>query len=149
MAGELAILPDTLEQEAGFALFRGIAAQEREDWAAAAREFERAVEHDPTDFGALVRLARALRFAGEVDRADQYDARVATFRGALSGLLTLYEEADQTRTLGVAPHPDLCERLARSREAMGRPDEASLWRRIGPGIGSGSAQHLDRSAAAR
>ena len=36
----------------------------------------------------------------------------------------------RSRTLGLAPHPDLYHRLADLRERMGRPDEALAWHRL-------------------
>jgi tetratricopeptide (TPR) repeat protein len=136
---EASRVPDVLAASPRLARFRALAAQHRGDWPEAVRECERGVERDPTDFGTLVRLARALRFAGDAARADACDDRVQAYRKAQAGLLAFYDEADQVKSLGVAPHVELCERLALAREAMGRPDEAILWRVVGNGAESAVA----------
>lgn len=133
LAEEVDRLPVELARRPEFARAVGLAAQHRGDWAAAARAYERAVAHDPSEFGTLVRLERALRFAREEAAAEACAARIARHREALGQVLGLYDEADAVRTLGVEPQMALCERLAALREAMGLHDEAAAWRRVGPG----------------
>jgi tetratricopeptide (TPR) repeat protein len=133
VAATLAELPAEMAAQPRFARFRGLAAQQRGDWPAAAAAYREAVAADPTDFESLVRLARALKLAGQTEEAEATEAAVARQRETVNGLLALYDEAGAVPTLGEAPHPALCERLAAAREAMGRPDEAAAWRRLAPG----------------
>ena len=126
-------VPEALRMTPVMARHRGLAFQIDEDWKKAAESYKEAQSFDPTDFGLLVRLARAQKFA-DPDQARLLDDQVTAWREASTALLDLYDEANGTRTLGVAPHTDLCERLASSRIAMGRPDEAALWRQIGRGV---------------
>jgi tetratricopeptide (TPR) repeat protein len=136
---ELELLPSELREAPELARARALAAQEAGDWARAAREFEAVVARDPTDFESWARLERALRFAGRTAEADVWAERLAGYRAARQGLLELYDEANAANGLGVRPHEELCERLARAREAMGRADEAELWRQVGRGVGGRSA----------
>ena len=126
-------VPDPVRGLALMARHRGLAHQIDEDWKRATSAYKEAQAYDPTDFGLLVRLARAQRFA-DPEQARLLDDQVVNWREASNSLMDLYEQANGTRGLGAGPHLDLCERLANSRTAMGRPDEAALWREIGPGV---------------
>jgi tetratricopeptide (TPR) repeat protein len=126
-------VPEAVRATGLFARHRALAAQIDGDWKTAAEAGEEAVAFDPTDFGLLVRLAQAKKFI-DPEQGRVLDEAIAAWREASNRLSDLYKEANQTSMLGVAPHPDLCERLAASREAMGRPDEAALWRQLGPGV---------------
>jgi tetratricopeptide (TPR) repeat protein len=120
-------LPAKLAAEPRFARFRGRFAQERQDWAGAAREFRRALQADPFDPKLRYRLSRALRQIGATAEAEPLDRSYQTYQAALSEVRPLYEEANAIKTLGVEPHPQLYRRLADLRERMSLRDEARAW----------------------
>jgi tetratricopeptide (TPR) repeat protein len=130
LAVALARLPSAMARDPRFERFRGILAQQRQDWPAAADAYLRAWRTDPSDAQVLYRLSRALRAAGRADQADSFDLKVRAAKEARDQILSLYEEAEADKTLGVAPHPALYHRLADLRERMGRNDEALAWHRL-------------------
>lgn len=127
LSGTLAKVPAGLAADPRFDRHRGAIAQERRDWPAAADAYLRAWRSDPSDFQVLYRLSRALQAAGRADEARGFDQKVRAAQEARDQVLPLYEEADAVKTLGTAPHVELCHRLADLRERMGRLDEALAW----------------------
>jgi tetratricopeptide (TPR) repeat protein len=127
LASEMDRLPSAMVSDPRFDRHRGAIAQQRQDWPVAAEQYESAWRRDPSDFRVLYRLSRALRMAGRLADADTFDQKVHAAQDAKEQILPLYEEANAVKTLGVAPHPDLCHRLADIRERMGRDDEAVAW----------------------
>jgi tetratricopeptide (TPR) repeat protein len=142
----LARLPEALRAAPRFARHLGLSAQHRSDWAAAAATLRTAIDYDPGDFESLVRLARAVRFAGSTEEAESLDARVAAYRAARDALLPLYEEANAVPDLGIRPQPELGERLALSRESMLRTAEAEGWRVVARGAAPAAAPTPETSA---
>ena len=127
---ELVRLPSKAASDPRFERFRGSAAQYHQDWPQAVETYFRAWQADPSDFRVLYRLSRALRAAGRLRDAEIFDLRVRAAQQAKEQILPLYEEANATKALGVAPHVDLYHRLANLREGMGRYDEALAWHRL-------------------
>lgn len=127
LADALAKLPAGLAADPRFDRHRAAVAQERRDWPAAADAYLRAWKSDPSDFQALYRLSRTLQAAGRPEQARAFDQKVRAAQEARDQVLPLYQEADAVKTLGVAPHAELCRRLADLRERMGRLDEALAW----------------------
>ena len=130
LAQTLARLPARFATDSRFERFRGAAAQHRLDWTEAVAAYQRAWQADPSDLRVLYRMSRVLRAAGRTSEANQFDKRVQAAQEAKKRLLPLYEEASAVKTLGVAPHADLYQRLANLREALGRDDEAAAWHRL-------------------
>jgi tetratricopeptide (TPR) repeat protein len=123
-------LPPTLAAEPRFARFRGRVAQERQEWAVAAREFRRARLADPDDPKLRYRLSRALRQVGATAEAEPLHRSYQSYQAALGDVRRLYMEANAIKTLGVEPRPDLYRRLGDLRERMGLRDEARAWYRL-------------------
>jgi tetratricopeptide (TPR) repeat protein len=135
----LAGLPAALRDDARFARHLARAAQDRADWPEAVRQYRRARAFDPADPMLVYRLARALRFARQPAEADALARAHEAYKAALPDLKALYEEADATPTLGVAPHPDLVARMADLRDRMLRPEEARAWRTLPGGTDAATA----------
>jgi tetratricopeptide (TPR) repeat protein len=129
----LARLPATLADAPRFAKHRARVAQERADWPAAVRDYRRAVQAAPRDHRLEYRLIRALRNAGEPAEADRLDHGYRAYVAASKEVRDVYDEANAVKTLGVQPHPELCERIADLRARLGLADEASAWRRLARG----------------
>jgi tetratricopeptide (TPR) repeat protein len=130
LAQAVARLPAAMVGDPRFERHRGAIAQQRGDWAGAADAYLRAWRADPADFQVLYRLSRALRAAGRREEAERFDLKVRAAQEARDQVLSLYEEADADKTLGVAPHLQLYHRLADLRERMGRDEEALAWHRL-------------------
>lgn len=123
-------LPAVWADDVHFAKHRGLVAQNRRDWEVAAHEYRLAYEADPHDHEVLYRLSQALRHAGKKRDADEMDARSRSFESAREAIREVYNQANETPSLGLRPYPELCERLAELRSQMGRADEARAWRLI-------------------
>lgn len=130
LAETLAHLPAAWADDVRFAKHRGLAAQHRRDWEAAARHYRLAYKADPHDHEVLYRLSRVLRLAGKTAEADQMDGRSRSFESAREAIREVYNQASETPTLGLRPHPEICNRLSALRTEMGRFDEARAWRLI-------------------
>ncbi len=123
-------LPAEFAGSPRFATFAGRVALSRGNWSAAAGAYRRAFEAAPTDVALGFRLARALRNAGELVEAERLERAHREAQEAAGEVRSLFVEVDQAKTLGVAPHPSLCARVARLRERLGHPDEALAWYRM-------------------
>ncbi len=123
-------LPDDIRNRNELARFRGLEAQQREDWPTAIIADREALAFDPTDFETKVRLSRALRFTGQVAEADAIDSNIASEREVAAGLVSLHDELSRNASLGLKPRSELCERIASTYEALSRAAEAEAWRRI-------------------
>jgi tetratricopeptide (TPR) repeat protein len=126
----LARLPTPFAADPRFDRYRGTVAQDHRDWPGAASAYLRAWQADHSEGQVLYRLALALRAAGRVREAEQFDRKVRAGQEAREQLQSVYEQANANKTLGIAPHPDLYHRLADLRERMGREDEALAWHRL-------------------
>jgi tetratricopeptide (TPR) repeat protein len=126
----LARLPARFAADPRFDRYRGTVAQDHRDWPVAASAYLRAWQADHSEAQVLYRLALALRAAGRVREAEQFDRRVRAGQEAREQIQSLYEQANADKTLGIAPHPELYHRLADLRERMGREDEALAWHRL-------------------
>ena len=115
---------------------KGRAAQERGDWKAAADDYRKALEVEPTDHRVEYRLARALRNAGAIEEAEPLEAKHNAFTEARQEVRALYELANADKTLGTRPRPDLYLRLAENRAKMGLAEEAEAWKRLAHQTGS-------------
>ncbi len=120
-------LPMRLAAEPRFARFHGRVAQERQDWATAAREYRRGLRAEPLDPKLRYRLARALQRIGATAEAEPLDRSYQAYQAALAEVRPLYVEANAIKDLGVEPRPDLYRRLADLRERMSLRDEARAW----------------------
>jgi tetratricopeptide (TPR) repeat protein len=127
LATELARVPQTLMADPRFAVHEGRVAQNAHDWKKAARAYERAYKVKPYDGVLLYRLHQVLRLGGERAEAERVERALTAYQSAFKQLRGVYEEALKLRTLGTAPHPEICHRLAALREQMGRWDEARAW----------------------
>ena len=130
LAGVLDRLPAVMAGDPRFERHRAAVAQERRDWSTAADAYLRAWRYDPSDLQVLYRLSRMLRAAGRLEEAKAFDIKVRAAQEAKEQVLSLYEETDADKALGVAPRPALYHRLADLRERMGRDDEALAWHRL-------------------
>lgn len=126
----LARLPVRFAADPRFDRYRGTVAQDHRDWPDAANAYLKAFQADHSEPQVLYRLALALRAAGRVQEAEQFDGKSKAGKEAREQLQSLYEQANADKTLGTAPHPDLYHRLADVRERMGREDEALAWHRL-------------------
>ncbi len=124
------------------------------DWPKAALAYRRAFEYEPYNWGVCYRLRFTLRQAGEIAEGDRMDRLYERYKAAYKQVRGSFferfdsgeksqpaeDDADHHRgayyetmaieTLGIAPHPELYQRLARLREDMGRFDEARAWHRL-------------------
>jgi tetratricopeptide (TPR) repeat protein len=130
LASTLARVPTALAGDVRFERHKAAVAQARREWSQAADHYHRAWRADPSDLRVLYRLGRMLKAAGRLDQAEAFDRLVHAGHTAKNEILALYKEADAVKDLGVAPHPELCHRLADLRERMGRHDEALAWHRL-------------------
>ena len=74
---------------------------------------------------------RAGRRAGGSDRGGASLAKEhRAYQAGLKEARALYEEANAEKTPGVAPHPELRQRIAAIRERMGLKEEALAWHRM-------------------
>jgi tetratricopeptide (TPR) repeat protein len=156
LASEYGRLPKELSTDPRFAKHEGMIAQIARDWPKAVAAYRRAFEYEPYNWGVCYRLRFALRMAGEsgsgefarIDRLYQdYKAAAKQVKGSFFERFSVgeknkppdddinhdrgaYYETLGIDTLGVAPHPELYQRLAHLREQMGRFDEARAWHRL-------------------
>ena len=126
-------VPRVIQDMPLFARHKGRAFEIDQNWAAASNAYDQAVNLDPIDFGLYVRRARARKLA-QPDLSPELETQITRWREAAAQLVDLYDVANNTRTLGIQPHIELCEQLAASRESMNRPDESKIWRTLGAGI---------------
>ena len=136
LATVLQRLPEAIAASPGMAKHKGRAAQERGDWKAAADDYRKALEVEPTDHRVEYRLARALRNAGAIEEAEPLEAKHNAFTEARQEVRALYELANADKTLGTRPRPDLYLRLAENRAKMGLAEEAEAWKRLAHQTGS-------------
>jgi tetratricopeptide (TPR) repeat protein len=123
-------LPAAMAGMPRFARHFGRVAQEHRDWKAAVRHYRLACATDPGDARLRYRLARALRYSGDVAEAERIEREHQRAVAATQDLKALYEEADADKSLGARPNLDLYRRLADLRERMGHRDEAAAWHRL-------------------
>ncbi len=147
LARALARLPTILVPDTRFERYRGTVAQDRRVWPAAVTAYLRAWQADPSDAQVLNRLGQALRAAGRLEEAEKFQQKIKAARKARAQARALYDEANNDKTLGTSPHPDLYHRLADLRERMGRDDEALAWHRLA--LGDDPADPISTEAAAR
>ncbi len=147
LAQTLAKLPSELATDPRFDRHLGTIAQERRDWPAAIDADLRAWRADPSDLQVLYRLSRVLQVAGRREEADAFGIKARDAMAARDRALALYQEANADKTLGLAPHPALYQRLADLREQMGRGDEALAWHRLV--LQDQPQEPISRKAAAR
>ncbi|QEH38341.1 Tetratricopeptide repeat protein [Aquisphaera giovannonii] len=126
----LARIPPAIAGDPRFLKHRGSAALKGRDWPLAVDWLRRANASDPSDGQVLYRLCQALKVARRSEELGPMEERFRAFRDARERVQPLYKEANAVPDLGVAPHPELCRRLADLREDLGRADEAEAWRRF-------------------
>jgi hypothetical protein len=145
----LAQLPPVLDGDPRFLKHRGAVALRGQDWPRAVEWYLKSHDRDPSDGQVLYRLCQALKVSGRAVELGPLEVKFRAFRDARERVEPAYKEANAVTDLGVAPHPELCRRLAALREGLGRADEAAAWRRLavaippdgpdgrsGPGAGS-------------
>jgi tetratricopeptide (TPR) repeat protein len=130
LAEEFARLPRAIAADPRFAEHEGMVAQDARDWPRAVRAFRRAAAYEPSNGILWYRLRAALRRIGATQELDRVNRWYTSFEDAFKRMRPTYHEALAVPDLGVAPHPELCHRLADLRERMGRPDEAGLWHQM-------------------
>ncbi|MGE3820088.1 MAG: tetratricopeptide repeat protein, partial [Isosphaeraceae bacterium] len=127
---ELGRVPSALADSPELAAHRGRVAQESRRFPEAVAAYEEALRARPHDPKLLYRLARALRFADQVEAAQEVEARAAAIDAATKELKDAYRDASAVKTLGLTPEPALYQRLADLRERLGKPREALAWHRL-------------------
>jgi tetratricopeptide (TPR) repeat protein len=154
LIAEFARLPPALGSEPRFAKHEAMIAQLNKNWKAAVDAYRRAFAFEPFNWGVCYRLRFALRQVGDVAEAERMDRLYEQFkladaemRGSVHTRFApeetkdfpagdhnrahgAYYETLSVRTLGIAPHAELYQRLAGLREKMGRFDEARAWHRL-------------------
>jgi tetratricopeptide (TPR) repeat protein len=154
LAQEFARLPKEIAANPRFAKHQGMIAQITRDWPLAARAYACAFTFEPFNWSVCYRLRFVLRQAertSEYERIDRLYAvyklayqemrgsyferfepkEAAAFRGDdFSQLRGAYYETRSIKSLGLAPHPELYQRLGDLREKMGRFDEARAWHQL-------------------
>ena len=113
-------LPKSVAADPRYESLRGRVAQERHDWAAAARHYQRAWELQPDDDGLAYRLDRVLRLSGKTAEAEALAPRLAAVRDAKKAIRDLYDKGTEQKDLGRAPSPDLYLEFASALETLGR-----------------------------
>lgn len=129
-AAAFARLPAALAKQPRFARYAGIVAQSRRDWASSVIALERARKFDPLDAQVAYRLGRGYRLAGREPEAKKLEGEFRDIEAALREMLSLYNEANAIRGLGVDPSPDLYLKIAEARERLGYRAEALAWFRL-------------------
>ena len=123
-------LPEPIASSPAMAKHKGRVAQEQGDWKAAAEAYRKALDAEPHDHRVEYRLARALRNAGAIEKAEPLEAKHNGYTLALQEVRPLYEAANADKTLGTRPRPDLYLKLADNRARMGLDEEAEAWTRL-------------------
>ncbi len=130
LAQEFARLPAAMVADPRFAKHEGTVAQNAGDWPRAVRAYRRAVAHEPYNGILYYRLRGALHMIGDTAEHERVNRFYTSFEEAFKQMRSVYQGALADPTLGVAPHPELYQRLADLRERLGRPDEARAWHRL-------------------
>ncbi|WP_422924095.1 tetratricopeptide repeat protein [Singulisphaera sp. PoT] len=123
-------LPQAMSKDPRFERHRGVVAQNKRDWPAAADAFLLAWQRDPSDAPVLYKLSRMLRAAGRVEEAERFDPRVKAMEAAREEAFPLFETVNTDPAFGSVPRVTIYQRLADLRERMGREDEALAWHRL-------------------
>jgi tetratricopeptide (TPR) repeat protein len=127
---EFARLPKALATDPRFAKHAGAVAQAARNWPAAVQAYRRAYALEPWNGVVLYRLRMALRAAGENAESERINQLLTVYQTAYKQTRPAYTEALAVKTLGLEPHPRICQRMADLREKVGRFDEARLWHRL-------------------
>jgi tetratricopeptide (TPR) repeat protein len=130
MTETLETMPPSIAASPRLVKHRARVAQDRRDWAEAARLYRLARTAEPFNRLVEYRLSRALRHLGQNDEAESIEQRVRRRDIAIQQIRPLYDEANETKGLGTQPHTDLYQRLADARERMQLLDEARAWYRL-------------------
>ena len=154
LAQEFSRLPKTLASDPRFAKHEGTVGQQLGDLPRAVGAYRRAFAFEPHNQGVIYRFRAVLGQAGETAEFERINRYYNAFKDAFMQMRGIYfESPDRTedpnidekdfkqtrgayfevraiKTLGVAPHPQLYQRLADLREKMGRADEARAWHRL-------------------
>jgi tetratricopeptide (TPR) repeat protein len=123
-------VPQRWRADERLARHAGIVAQARGDWPSAAAAFRRAWDARPHDLSAAYRLARALHAMKKGEQAAVCDRFLEGAQAARAELPSLYARANALKDLGLRPYASLYQRLADSREQLGRRDEARAWHNL-------------------
>ncbi len=123
-------LPAGVSEAPSLLKHRARVAQERHRWKEAVELLRAAQKAEPYNRNIEYRLSRALRHTGEGAEAERIKERLVARDVAIQQLRPLYDQATETRGLGIVPQPVLYQRIADARERMQLPDEARAWHRL-------------------
>jgi len=123
----LSALPRSLAGDPRFAGIRGQAALNDGDYPKAVAALEASLASGPPDRETLFRLERALRLAGETERAAATGRRLNSLVEDRAEQTALYNRLAALDARSLLDSPDLLRRLAALRRRLGHPAEAVLW----------------------
>lgn len=154
LAQEFARLPKAIADLPRFAKHQGMIAQIARNWSLAVEAYSRAFACEPYNWAVCYRLRFVLRQAGDTAELERINRIYETYKLAYTEMRGSYYERFEPgeassfpgndfnqgrgayyetlsiKSLGLLPHPELYQRLAKLRERMGRIDEALAWHRL-------------------
>jgi tetratricopeptide (TPR) repeat protein len=125
--------PKEADNESETWMFRGVASEKVGDWAAAAREFRKAIELNPAVPKYYYRLAMAEERLGLRDAAAAHRQRTKEMNDARAQLPAAYAAFFTAKNPGKTGSQDMdaaCKRLASLCETLGWLRAAQGWNRL-------------------
>jgi tetratricopeptide (TPR) repeat protein len=123
-------VPETAREMAWYWKYRGIAAENIEQWEAAETAFRQALSRDPFDSRTHYRLGMLLhQFGKEAAEAEQHIARARELTAVHAQLREFYREVLLSNQRGITPSGELCADMGGHYEALGLQDAAAAWYR--------------------
>jgi tetratricopeptide (TPR) repeat protein len=121
-------VPRTADESAWYWKYRGIAAEDMEQWEAAESAFRQAVQRDPFDSRLQYRLGRLLRHVGkDISEADEHIARARELTAIRTQLRDVYRLVVLSNQQGTALSDELCADMGEHYEFIGLQDGAAAW----------------------
>jgi tetratricopeptide (TPR) repeat protein len=130
LAEALDRVPEAASEMAWYWKFRGIVAENMEQWEAAEAAFRQALRHDPFDSRTHYRLGRLLVQLGkDVAGGDEHMAEARRLTAAHTQLRELYRRVLLNNQQGIALSAALCAGMGEQYETLGLRDGAAGWYR--------------------